>query len=478
MNKRIGILLVGSFLFFYILNWLMPLAFGDDYLYAFVWQGNPMHIPLTEDAVRVASMRDLITSQYCHYFTWSGRIVSHILIQLFLWAGKNTFNVFNALVSVFLALEIYWLVHKGKITFEINSGMFCWIIFVLWFFSPGFPQEFFWLSGACNYLWTTVFLLAFLLPYFRKYYFWQKKNKDNPLLSFCMFFLGIIAGCTNENSVCFIIPILILLILKCGKNKSLESWMCIGLTGMMLGYALLMLSPGNLVRLFANHGSDWFDSKIILDNLRSLAKVFVYQFLLWYFCLRSLFKISYVLGTGVITEQSSLKKDTALIKILCVIAMSMSVSMLFSPEFHLRSAFSGTVQLILATGIVLRIQKQYGIELMQLQAKKVLTCIGIIYFVISVVVTLHHLYDHYIYNETILSQIAALKRNSNQADIVLIVEPFPEPGKIKNFLSGYHTFDISGSADSNYWTNVSFARYYGIKGVRVQDVSKEKVVQK
>lgn len=474
MNKRIGFLLVGSFLFFYILNWLMPLAFGDDYLYAFVWQGNPMHVPLTEDAVRVASLRDLITSQYCHYFTWSGRTVSHILIQFFLWAGKSIFNVFNALVSVFLALEIYWLANKGKITFEINLGMFCWIIFVLWTFSPGFPQEFFWLSGACNYLWTTVFLLAFILPYIRKYYFWQNENKENYLLSFCMLFLGIIAGCTNENSICFIIPILTLFILECGKNKSLESWMYIGLAGMMLGYAMLMLSPGNLVRLFANHGSDWLDSIIIMDNLRSLAKVFVYQFLLWYFCLRSLFKISYVSGMGVITENEGLKKDTALIKILCVIAMSMSVSMLFSPEFHLRSAFSGTVQLIVATGIVLRIQQQYDIELMQPHVKKVLSCIGIIYFVVSAGFTLHHLHDQYIYNEMILSQIAALKRNGNQADVILNVESLPKPSKIKNFLSGYHSFDISGSADSNSWTNVAFARYYGIKGIRMVKHETEK----
>ena len=41
----------------------MPMAFGDDYLYAFIWQGNPMYAPLTEDAVKVASFRDLLTSQ-------------------------------------------------------------------------------------------------------------------------------------------------------------------------------------------------------------------------------------------------------------------------------------------------------------------------------------------------------------------------------------------------------------------------------
>ena len=38
---------------------------------------------------------------------------------------------------------------------------------------------------------------------------------------------------------------------------------------------------------------------------------------------------------------------------------------------------------------------------------------------------------------------------------------------MKDFLSGYHTFNINASRDVNAWTNVAFARYYGIKGVRV-----------
>lgn len=465
MNKRIGLLLVGLFLFFYLLNWLMPLAFGDDYLYAFVWQGNPMHIPLTEDAVRVASLRDLITSQYYHYFTWSGRTVSHILIQLFLWVGKNTFNFLNALVSVFLAVEIYWIINKGQISFKFQISRFCWIIFVLWAFSPGFPEEFFWLSGACNYLWTMVFLLAFLLPYVHKYYYLKTEIENNCLLSFCMFFIGTTAGCTNENTICFIIPLLSLFVLKSWRNKSLESWMFIGLGGLLLGYAILMLSPGNFIRLLTNHGSNWFNPNMVLTNLNSLAIVLVYQFLLWYFCLRSFFKISCVLDKDVIIGNESLKKDTMLVKILCVIAVSMSVIMVFSPEFHLRSAFSGTVHLILAAGIMLRIQQQYDIELMKPNVKKALTCIAIIYFVISAGVTLHHLYDHHVYNCKIMSQVAVLKRNGNYAHIILNVESFPEPTRIESFLSGYHTFDISGSADCNSWTNVAFARYYGIRGV-------------
>ena len=55
--------------------------------------------------------------------------------------------------------------------------------------------------------------------------------------------------------------------------------------------------------------------------------------------------------------------------------------------------------------------------------------------------------------------------NCGEAD--LDVEPFSEPSKIKDFLSGKHAFNTNVTEDTNSWINVAFARYYGIKGVRV-----------
>ena len=121
MNKSTSILLGGMFSFFYILNYLMPLAFGDDYLYAFIWQGNPMYVPLAEDAVRITSLQDLLVSQYSFYHTWSGRVINNTLSQFFVWAGKDVFNAFNSVVCVLLVLEIYWCANKGKIIDKIAA---------------------------------------------------------------------------------------------------------------------------------------------------------------------------------------------------------------------------------------------------------------------------------------------------------------------------------------------------------------------
>ena len=103
------------------------MAFGDDYLYAFMWQGKPMYVPLTEDAVKVASLRDLITSQISFYYTWSGRVVNNTLSQLFVWTGKDVFNIFNAFASVLLVLEIYWCANKGRVTLKFETGRLAWL---------------------------------------------------------------------------------------------------------------------------------------------------------------------------------------------------------------------------------------------------------------------------------------------------------------------------------------------------------------
>ena len=174
MNKRTWLLMVGSFTFLYILNYLMPLAFGDDYLYAFIWQGNPMYVPLTEDAVKVASFRDLLTSQISFYYTWSGRVVNNTLSQLFVWVGKDVFNIFNAFACVLLVLEIYCCANKGRVTLNFNIGRLAWLFLFFWIFTPSFPSVVFWLVGACHYLWPAVFLTGFIIPFIHKYYFFEK----------------------------------------------------------------------------------------------------------------------------------------------------------------------------------------------------------------------------------------------------------------------------------------------------------------
>lgn len=462
MKKKCVLVFAVVFLFFYILNYLTPLSFGDDYVYSFIWQGQSEFTPLTEDAVRVSSWSDLFDSQLSHYLTWSGRTVNHTLAQSFLWVGKDIFNFYNAFISVLLIAEIYWYSHKGIVSFRFKLSSFCAIFFALWAFSPGFSPVFFWLDGACNYLWTTTLLLGFLLPYVRKYYFRDKTIATYSWFKYGMFVFGLIAGWTNENSICWIILVLALFIYVFRNQLVTESWLYTGLAGLAFGYALLMLAPGNMVRLQAEARScsQWITPKLIIENLYMLAMVFLFQFLLWYFSLRSLFLLKHNES-----QKEKIHDEILLIETLCLVSLGMTMMMVFSPVFPPRSAFPGTVQLIIAFGTLLRIQDEYSVKLIQDNAKKLLICTSILYFTITSITSL---YGFFKVHEQMNNFLSTVKNYARTSQDILIVKDF---NKVINstlyHASGLHIITYSLSDKENDWRNVAFARYYGIKGIRM-----------
>lgn len=461
MFKKPTLVLACMFIFLYALNYLTPMAFGDDYVYSFIWQGHSEYEPLTENAERIKSFEDIYISQWSHYFTWSGRVVSHVIAQFFLWTGKDVFNFFNALISVFLVVEIYWCANKGIITYRFNVKRLICIFFMLWAFTAGFSPVFFWLSGACNYLWPAALLLIFLLPYIRKYYFFQEKINYNIWFKFAMFILGLLSGWTNENSICWII-LLLFVFIYVNRNKSgLESWMFTGLAGLTMGYLLLMLAPGNIARLNAevSTAESVFDPETIKAKLRILGTVFLFQFFLWYFNIRSLF-----LSKKKALSIRKVENERKLVKAICALAFCMSAIMIFSPNFPPRSSFPGTVQLIIATCILLRIQEESAIELMKENAKKFLVSISSLYFFATSAITFYGFHDYYSQMQERLAIIESLDRTSSEIVTISALVPVSEN---LYTASGFHLLFYEMTENENEWRNVAFARYYGIKGIRM-----------
>ena len=460
MNKKAAIAFVCIYIFMYILNYLHPMSFGDDYLYSFIWQGKPMSEPLSENAVRVASWHDIFVSQWSHYFTWGGRTVAHVLAQFFLWMGKPVFNVFNAFISLVLIAEIYWCIHKGKITFDFKAKTICWIFFVLWAFTPGFAPVFFWLTAACNYLWTNVILLGFLIPYFRKYYFFSEIIGTSWLFSFFMFLFGILAGWTNENSVCWILLFLLIFIVRLRNREGMENWMIAGLIGMLTGYALLILAPGNTARLLVEQsgGSNWLNVEALKVNLKMFISIIFFQIFLWFFSIRAISTLSKMK-----IQDEELRIEIVLAKILCVLSIGMTGIMFLSPGFPPRSGFSGTIYLTIAVGLLLRIQDDYGVELIMPTAKKFLFYIGSFYFIMTSTISLYAFYEIHGSMQSLLDSAKQFSRKDTGN--VLQVAPLKALDENIDMMSGFHIPGFELLEDENNWINVAFARYYGIKGV-------------
>lgn len=229
-KQQMKLILVIIFLMIFVLNLLTPII-ADDYSYS-----------LALDDTKIDSLMDIINYQVWHYFNWGGRTIAHTVAQIFLPFPKIIFSFINSLVYVLLIFLMYLHI-KGK---NKDKPLYLLIIHLsLWFLLPVFGQTCLWLVGSCNYLWTTTLILLFLRIY-------KKNDKSSSVLKLvAIFFLGILAGWTNENTSAGLIAILLgnLIIDRITKKrKKISKMQLSGLIGVLIGFLIMILAPGNFVR--------------------------------------------------------------------------------------------------------------------------------------------------------------------------------------------------------------------------------------
>ena len=164
MSPATFFVLAAAWLIMFWYNRLMPKV-GDDYMYSYIIDKDAVfHNFVPETAVRINSFSDIIVSQWNHYMIWGGRTIAHVIDQFFLWIGELPFDIANASVFILLILEICWIVDRGRVSLNLKAGRVLWLFFGFWMFTLNFMSIFLWTTGACNYVWTAVILLGFLIP--------------------------------------------------------------------------------------------------------------------------------------------------------------------------------------------------------------------------------------------------------------------------------------------------------------------------
>lgn len=227
-NKKIEYILFAMiFVGILVVNLMTPML-ADDFSYSV---GDGLKI--------IHNFSEIFHYQVNHYLTWGGRTVAHTIAQTFLIMPKWIFAVCNTLMQIFEILLIYLLARKDK---KKNPIIIIAIWFLLWFTLPVFGVSNIWLIGSCNYLWTTVLILFLIYQY-------TKEKKDTVFNIIFMLVLGILAGWTNENTSFGSIVIIGLLIFLGGlKNIKRYKWKFAGLVGNLIGFAVMILAPGNYKR--------------------------------------------------------------------------------------------------------------------------------------------------------------------------------------------------------------------------------------
>jgi hypothetical protein len=316
---------------FFLLNCFTPYT-ADDYRGKLI-VGTTVH-PVTEFETLgpVSSIRDVIVSARNFYFLWGGRFFAIFLTQFSLCVDKVFFNIVNTIIyTAFVFLICFHITGSIK---QIKYSLFILINAILWFFIPVWGQNFLWISGTCTYLWTSTFVLFFLLPF--------RLRCDCPTfhlnlpLSLLFIFAGILAGCSVENSAAGIIFFLIsYFVLKKIRHNKLTYFEILGCIGFFLGFVILVLAPGNYERLSL--------MKTLNDTepfLLKLTRRFIPLSMLFFQHIFPFFSISIIIFYYIFQKEKRLKSLS-----VCYFFASAATlySMILTPFFPPRAIMMGIV---------------------------------------------------------------------------------------------------------------------------------------
>lgn len=334
---------------------------------------------------------------------------------------------------------------------DIRAGHVALAFFCLWAFNFDWCHTIIWLSGACNYLWASVLLLLFLVPYIR-HYFTNGDVEYGSWLAPAMFFLGLAAGDTNENTICWIGLTGIFYLWKCYRYKTLRPWMIAGFIGLSFGYGLLVLAPGNLVRL-ADDYKDKFTTHFALIWLS-----FLIQSLLWFYLIKA-----YRWGRKVSVSWRGRRKYFYLAAWLVGMAVLFNLTMLPAPAFYPRSTFPNIVFTITPVMVIMRLSHLCDGQIIEKKLVKFGYVMAVLYFCFTYGMTAYNYYGFHQYMGQVIQEAEAIR--GSRETLVIHYRPNQENWSFK---TGFHGIYTEFWEDEENWRNVAFAKYYEIAGIRVE----------
>ena len=184
---------------------------------------------------------DIFYREYQQYMNWGGRSVAHILVRLMLCLPKVVFNIINSGVFVLFT----WLIYR-HITMDDPTDhpwLYGLIITTVFLVVPYFGQTILWLTGSCNYLWTSTLILVMLYPLNRYLHGHTIKHV------WILIPLGLVAGWSNENSggAAVMLIVLMMIIHYFLVDHHIKPYV-MALIPAALGLIIMIMAPGNYVR--------------------------------------------------------------------------------------------------------------------------------------------------------------------------------------------------------------------------------------
>lgn len=190
----------------------------------------------------LAGFADVVESQIWHFLNWGGRCITHGILQLTLMSGELCADILNLLMIFLLSFMVCIIIERRSIAafLLIQSMIYAW--------SANLKMSMLWQAGTVNYVYSSVWILLFMLPFLR-----SLRNPDGkplPLAALWLIPLGIMAGWSNENMgpSCFLLAVGTAVYRIKGQKKPVQGWMISGILCSLAGSVLVVAAPGNFAR--------------------------------------------------------------------------------------------------------------------------------------------------------------------------------------------------------------------------------------
>ncbi len=435
-----AVILLSVFVLMFAFNTKTPL-YKDDYSYSYTFA-------VKENKFRISNLKELIDSQINHYKVMNGRIVPHTLAQAFLMTDKSVFNILNAAAFTLLVFLIYYHATKGN---KNKTLLLLLVAFAsLFLLTPRFGESFLWLTGACNYLWGMLLILVYLIPITRR--FDRPHSRTTLLGAIGMFMLGLVSAVTGENTVAALIVMSALFTLYFSfKNKRFDFTLFLGLVGNICGFLIMLLAPGESVRLANNGGFGNFN--VWLSRIIPIAKVFVLN--LWPLIAITLLFI--IIGLIFKRDPRGLYKTIVFLVGGIVSVFSMVISPYFPDRVWSGPTIYMTVSALSAISFAIPTSRR-------VTAKTVALVLSV-----CMLIPIARIFPSAYGELCRISDLDTIRKNqiiaaAEQGDDRVTVDSIYGQGR-------YTCFDTWGdlNSDSSTWPNTALAMYFGIGEVCKKD---------
>lgn len=429
--KAAWILYGAIFLLILVCN-VLSIYIMDDFKYQFSFA----------DDTRITSLSQLIPSMIGHAYDMNGRLVAHFWVQLFALTPLWVFDIVNAAMFV---LQIVLVNRISRGTEKRSNVMLAAIFCGFWLFEPVFAQANLWQDGACNYLWSIVFCLLFLIPVMEDYLYEKKLRSVWSKAGFLI--LSFLTGAYSETlsaATIFMAGLLVLLMVFYRKRTWPVFW-TVAMAVAFAGYISIYLAPAQWVEKAAE-----MHPRILLENMVTATDMYVEEF--------GLLICAFVVML-VIAVYEKVNRDRMILALVFVLgSLAANFIMIFASYYGPRSAIGAFALLAVADAILLYALIDNLNHRVLITSVVALLVLGTIPAGLSGMVDILETYVQLKNNEEYIYEC----RENGILDVQL---PLIESSTPYSIAYGRKYLD----ADPSVWPNYSMADYYGVNSISIAE---------